>query len=81
MFISTEANAWMDTEVDMKWTKHTLKNGLENDPGEEVLLAGNVGFQQAQEYHAACRELNTIVYLLPNKKQIKCNQLLQDLRE
>lgn len=61
-----QANAWMDTDVNMKWTKHTLKNGLGDDPAEVLLFADNVGFHQAQEFHAACRELNTIVYLLPD---------------
>ena len=50
----------------MKWTNHTLHNGLGDDPTEKVLFADNVGFQLPQVFHEACREMNTIVYLLPN---------------
>ena len=57
--------AWMDSETNMKWTENTLKNGLKDDPAEKVLFADNVGFQQAQNFHEACRDLNTVVYLLP----------------
>ena len=57
-----QSNAWMDAEV--KWTKHTLKDGLKDDFNtEKVLFADNVGFQQTQAFHEACREMNTIVYL------------------
>ena len=60
-------NAWMDAEVNLKWTKHTLKDGLMDDFNtEKVLFADNVGFQQTQAFHEACREMNTIVYLLPD---------------
>ena len=55
----------MDAEVNMKWTNHTLPNGLGDDP-MEVLFADNVGFQLAQGFHEACRKMNTIVYLLPD---------------
>ena len=55
----------MDSETNMKWTENTLKNGLKDDPAEKVLFADNVGFQQAQNFHEACRDLNTVVYLLP----------------
>jgi len=57
--------AWMDLETNMKWTENTLKNGLKDDPAEKVLFADNVGFQQAQNFHEAYRDLNTVVYLLP----------------
>ena len=60
-----QPSAWMDSEINQKWTKQTLKNGLGNDPGEKVLFADNVGFQLAKDFHTTCRELNTIVYLLP----------------
>ena len=59
-----QSNAWMDAE---KWTKHTLKDGLKDDFNtEKVLFADNVGFQQTQAFHEGCREMNTIVYLLPD---------------
>ena len=62
-----QSNAWMDAEVNLKWTKHTLKDGLKDDFNtEKVLFADNVGFQQTQAFHEACREMNTIVYLLPD---------------
>ena len=35
----------------MKWTEHTLKNGLKDDPAEKVLFADNNAFQQAQNFH------------------------------
>ena len=57
--------AWMDSETNMKWTENTLKNGVKDNPAEKVLFADNVGFQQAQNFHEACRDLNTVVYLLP----------------
>ena len=57
--------AWMDSETNMKWTENILKNGLKDDPAEKVLFADNVGFQQAQNFHEGFRDLNTIVYLLP----------------
>lgn len=50
--------AWMDSETNMKWTEHTLKNGLKDDSAEKVLFADNVAFQQAQNFHEACRDLN-----------------------
>ena len=57
----------MDAEVNLKWTKHTLKDGLKDDFNtEKVLSADNVGFQQTQAFHEACREMNTIVHLLPD---------------
>ena len=31
-----------------------------------VLFAHNVGFQQAQAFHVPCRQMNTVVYLLPD---------------
>ena len=31
-----------------------------------VLLADNVGFQQAQAFHVPCRQMITVVYLLPD---------------
>ena len=31
-----------------------------------VLLADNVGFQQAQVFHVPCRQVITVVYLLPD---------------
>ena len=37
---------------------------LKDDPAEKVLFADNVGFQQAQDAHEACRDLNTVVDLL-----------------
>lgn len=62
-----QSNAWMDAEINLKWTKHTLKDGLKDDFNtEKVLFADNVGFQQTQAFHEACREMNTIVYLLPD---------------
>ena len=62
-----QSNAWMDAEVNLKWTKHTLKDGLKDDFNtEKVLFADNVGFQQTQAFHEARREMNTIVYLLPD---------------
>lgn len=62
-----QSNAWMDAEVNLKWTKHTLKDGLKDDLNtEKVLFADNVGFQQAQAFHEACREMDTVVYLLPD---------------
>ena len=54
----------MDSETNIKWTEHTLKNGLKDDPAEKVLFA-DVAFQQAQNFHEASRDLNTVVYLLP----------------
>jgi len=57
--------AWMDSETNIKWTENTLKNGLKDDPAEKVLFADNVGFQPVQNFHEACRDLNTVVYLLP----------------
>ena len=30
-----QVNAWMDTEINMKWTNHTLHNGLADDPTEK----------------------------------------------
>ena len=57
----------MDAEVNLKWTKHTLKDGLKDHFNtEKVLFADNVGFQQTQAFHEAYREMNTIVYLLPD---------------
>ena len=38
---------------------------LKDDPAEKVLFADNVAFQQAQNTHEACRDLNTAVDLLP----------------
>ena len=32
-----------------------------------VLFADNVGFQQVQAFHVPCRQMNTIVYLLPDR--------------
>ena len=62
-----QSNAWMDAEVNLKWTKHTLKDGLKDDFNtEKVLFADNVGFQKTQAFHEACSEMNTIVYLLPD---------------
>lgn len=62
-----QSNAWMDAEVNLKWTKHTLKDGLKDDFNtEKMLFADHVGFQQTQAFHEACREMNTIVYLLPD---------------
>lgn len=55
----------MDSETNMKWTENTLKNGLKDDPAEKVLFTDKVGFQEAQNFHEACRDLNTVVYLLP----------------
>ena len=66
-----QVNAWMDAEVNMKWTKHTLHNGLGDDPTEKVLFADNVGFQIAQGFHEACRKMNTLVYLLPDNNTDK----------
>lgn len=45
-----QANAWMDAEVNIKWTNHTLHNGLGNDSTEKVLFADNFGFQLAQTF-------------------------------
>ena len=56
----------MDTEINMKWTNHTLHNGLAHDPTEKVLFADNCGPQLQQGFHEACREMNTIVFLLPD---------------
>ena len=62
-----QTNAWMDAKVNLKWTKHTLKDGLKDDFNtEKVLFTDNVGFQQTQAFHEGCREMNTIVYLLPD---------------
>ena len=61
-----QVNAWMDTEINMKWTNHTLHNGLAHDPTEKVLFADNCGPQLQQGFHEACREMNTIVFLLPD---------------
>ena len=49
----------------MKWTEHTLRNGLKDDPAEKVLFADNVAFQQGQNVHEACRDLHTVLCLLP----------------
>ena len=57
--------AWMDSEVNMKWAQTTFSNGLEDDPAEKVLFADNVSFEQAQGFLATCRDLNTVVYMLP----------------
>ena len=46
----------MDADINLKWTKQTLCNGLGDDPTEKVLFADNVGFQQAQASHEACRK-------------------------
>ena len=43
--------AWMDTEINMKWTYHTLHNGLADDPTEKVLFADNFGPQLQQGFH------------------------------
>ena len=54
-----QSNAWMDAEVNLEWTEHTLKDGLKDDLNtEKVLFADNVGFQQTQAFHEACREMN-----------------------
>ena len=60
-----QVNAWMDTEINMRLTNHTLHNGLADDP-TKVLFADNFGSQLQQGFHEACREMNTIVYLLPD---------------
>ena len=62
-----QPNAWMDAELNMEWTKKTLKNGLalNGDGNEKVLFVDNVLFQQTKEFHVACRKLNTVVYMLP----------------
>jgi len=60
-----QSYAWRDSEVNIKWAETTLRNGLEDDPAEEVLFADNVSFQQAQDFHATCKDLNTVVYMLP----------------
>ena len=62
----------MDAEVNMKWTKHTLHNGLGDAPTEKLLLADSVSFQLAQGFHEACIEMSSTVYFLPNN-QIRCN--------
>ena len=31
-------NAWVEAEVNMQWTRHTLHNGLTDDPTEKVFV-------------------------------------------
>ncbi|KAK2566346.1 hypothetical protein P5673_009846 [Acropora cervicornis] len=46
-----QINAWVEAEVNMQWTRHTLHNGLTDDPTEKVFVTW---------------QMNTIVYLLPD---------------
>ena len=58
--------AWMDSEINMQWVAKTLTPGIGNSPDEKVIFADNVTFQQEKQFHGTCRrDLNTIVYLLP----------------
>lgn len=68
--VSTHEIEKYDKDIDAyfqpcAWMKNTLKNGLKDNPAEKVLFADNVSFQLAQNFHEACRDLNTVVYLLP----------------
>lgn len=33
-----QINAWVEAEVNMQWTRHTLHNGLTDDPTEKVFV-------------------------------------------
>ena len=60
-----QANALMDGEVNMQWVSKTLKPGVGKSGKEKVIFADNVTFQQDKDFHDACRDMNAIVYLLP----------------
>ena len=33
-----QINAWVEAEVNMQWTRHTLHNGITDDPTEKVFV-------------------------------------------
>lgn len=58
--------AWVDSDINMQWVEKTLVPGVGKSGEEKVIFADNVTFQQEKQFHGACRrELNAIVYLLP----------------
>lgn len=61
-----QSSAWMDSSINMQWVEKTLVPGVGRSAEEKVIFLDNVSFQQEQQFHDACRrELNAIVYLLP----------------
>ena len=71
MNVYFQANAWMDGEVNMKWVSKTLQPGVGKSGKEKVIFADNVTFQQDKDFHDACRDMNAIVYLLPENRTDK----------
>ena len=60
-----QANAWMDGEVNIQWVSKTLQPGVAKSGKEKVIFADKVKFQQDKDFHNSCRDMNAIVYLLP----------------
>ena len=57
---------WMDSEINMQCVAKTVAPEIGNSPDEKVIFADNVTFQQDMQFHDTCwRDLNAIVYLLP----------------
>ena len=56
-----QQNAWMDEDTNMKWVQGTLIPGVgQNDQGEKVLFADNVGFQQSKQFHEGDQHYNVL---------------------
>lgn len=56
----------MDRDINMQWVEKTLVPGVGMSGEEKVIFADNVTLQQEKQFHDVCkRELNAIVYLLP----------------
>ena len=61
-----QTSAWIDSQLNQEWAKRTLIPGIGTSPREKVIFADNVGFQQEKGFYEMCRkEINAIIYLLP----------------
>ena len=67
-----QASARMDSQLNQEWVKRTLIPEIGTFPHEKVIFAENVGFQQETHFHEMCRkEINAIIYLLPENHTTK----------